>query len=61
MKKVRCDYEIWKRSDEYHEGTLQTDYFAINLRSVYKTKASALRALKRLATKLNIELGREIT
>ncbi len=61
--KVKIDYVIHKSNgDEWW-----IDLFVLNCKTVnmeivngWSTRASALRALKRLAKRLNVELGREI-
>lgn len=58
--KVRCDYEIEQWGGKSYVVSLHTGSYCLFLTKLYTTKAAALRALKRLAKRLNIELGEEI-
>lgn len=59
MKKVRCDYKIWHAVLGWKCKFILKGFLMVS-RHEYSSKASALRALKRLAAKLHIELGGEI-
>lgn len=58
--KVRCDYKLGRGCFDAWIVWIDTDTFYLQLNKDYKTKAGAIKALKRLAKKLNIELGKEL-
>lgn len=60
MKKVRCDYKIEENHKGEYDVWISTEDFYLEPNKTYKTRVGAIKALKRLATKLNIELGEEV-
>lgn len=64
MKKVRCDYEVEPYGavkNPRWQVVLYHEDFEVELTDGFASKKEALLALLEVATKLNIELGEEIT
>lgn len=59
--KVRCRATTFQIDGGWGSCIFIPFGFIIKSSKVYKTEVRAIIALKRLAVKLNIELGREIT